>query len=116
MGSGICHGPGVLSSKPVGLEKDYSTFKDGNSDVFAQHVINLANKHLGKVASSYVDMRFVKVRGAEVCRCAVKPSPEPVFFRKNNDKVLFRRANNTCQPLDAEEAYRYILQHWPGCG
>ena len=99
--------------EPVGLKKDYSTFKDGNSDVFAQHVINLANKHLGKVASSYVDMRFVKVHGAEVCRCAVKPSPEPVFFRKNNDKVLFRRANNTCQPLDAEEAYRYILQHWP---
>ena len=99
--------------EPVGLEKDYSTFKNGDADVFAQHVTNLVNKHLGKVANRCVELKFVKVRGAEVCWCAVKPSPEPVFFSKNGDKVLFRRSNNTCQPLDTEEAYKYIVQHWP---
>ena len=98
--------------EPVGLEKDYSTFKDGDADVFAQHVTNLVNKHLGKVASSYVVIKFVKVHNTEVCWCAVKPSPEPVFFSKNNDKLFFIRSNNTCQPLDAEESHRYILQHW----
>ena len=102
--------------EPVGLEKDYSTFKDGDADVFAQHVTNLVNNHLGKLANRCVEMKFVKVCSAEVCWCAVKPSPEPVFFRKDGDKTLFRRANNTCQRLDAEEAHRYILQHWPGRG
>jgi len=39
---------------PIGLEKDYSTFKDKSSDGFSQHMTNLVNKYLDKTSFSNV--------------------------------------------------------------
>ena len=100
----------------VGLEKDYSTFHGKRSDGFSQHLTNLVNKHLGKNANEYLELDFVTVGNDEVCRCRIRPArgkkSSPIFFAKDDEKKFYIRANNTCQPLDMEEAYRYISEKW----
>lgn len=98
--------------KPVGLEKDYSTFKDNSSDGFSQHLTNLVNKYLDKNSNAYFEATFHKIEGKEICICKIKSAPRPIYLTKNNEKRFFVRMNNTCQPLDMEEAHKYISEHW----
>ena len=100
------------NGSPIGLEKDYSTLKVPNYDYFAQHITNLINKHLGKEVNAYVELVPIQIGDTEVCWCKIRRSHSPVFVKKNNDKKFFIRANNTCQPLDSEEAHKYISEHW----
>ena len=98
--------------EPVGLAKDYGTFREPGADKFGKHMINLVNKYLHKPANAYVKLEFVKVDGLDVCWCRVKPSPKPVFLHKKDDAQFFARANNTCQFLNTKQATEYIAQHW----
>jgi len=97
---------------PIGLKKDYSTFKDKSADGFAQHLTNMINKYLDKNANAYVELDFIPINNFEICRCKIKSSPRPIYLSKNNEKLFFIRANNTCQPLDMEEAHQYISENW----
>jgi len=97
---------------PVGLENDYSTFRDKSSDGFSQHMINLINKHIDKNANAYVELDFIPFGDNEICRCRIKSSPRAIYFTKNNEKQFYIRANNTCQPLDMEQAHNYISENW----
>lgn len=97
---------------PIGLEKDYSTFGDKSSDGFSQHVTNLINKYLDRNANAYVELDFIPINNSEICHCKIKSAPRPIYFSKNNEKRFFIRANNTCQPLDMEQAHNYISEHW----
>ena len=97
---------------PIGLEKDYSTLRVPNYDYFAQYITNLINKHLGKEVNACVELVPIQIGDTEVCWCRIRHSHSPVFVKKDNDKKFFIRANNTCQPLDSEEAHKYISEHW----
>ena len=97
---------------PIGLEKDYSTFKTPGYDSFAQHITNLINNYLGKEKNQYVELEPILAEDHEICWCRISHSSESVFLNKDNDKKFFIRANNTCQPLDAEATHKYINQHW----
>ncbi len=100
------------AGNPIGLEKDYSTLKMKNYDGFVQHLTNMINKYLGKTNNTYVEFEPIQTKGMEICLCRIKQAQSPVFFNKDGEKKFFIRANNTCQPLDAEDAYKYITQHW----
>lgn len=97
---------------PIGLESDYATLKDGSSDEFGQHMTHLVIKYLGKVNNSYVDLSFHVVDGKEICLCRIKGALHPVYLTANNEKRFYVRQNNTTQPLDIEEAHRYIGERW----
>ena len=97
---------------PLGLEKDYSTFRDHNADEFAQNMTNITIKYLDKISNSYLDLSFHNADGKEICLCKIKPSPRPIYLTKNNNKKFYVRLNNTVQPLDIEQAHTYILEHW----
>lgn len=97
---------------PIGLEKDYATLKIKNYDGFVQYLTNMINKYLGKTSKTYVEFEQMEAESAEMCLCRVLQAQSPVFFSKDGVKEFFIRANNTCKPLDAEEAYKYITQHW----
>ena len=98
--------------KAIGLEKDYSTFRDNSSDGFSQHLTNMVNKYLDKNSNAYFEASFHRLDGKEICLCKIKSAPRPVYLTKNNEKRFFVRMNNTCQPLDMEEAHKYISEHW----
>ncbi len=98
--------------QPIGLDKDYTTFKMNNYDGFVQHLTNIINKNLGKTNNAYVEVEAMQVEGMEICICHIMQASLPVFFNKDGEKKFYIRANNTCQLLDTEEAYKYITQHW----
>jgi len=97
---------------PLGLDRDYQTFKKKNSGDFQEHITNLINKNLGKNANSCIDWGFHEIDGKEVCLGTVTPSPSPIYIKINNDKKFYVRNNNTCQPYDVEDAFDYISKHW----
>jgi len=97
---------------PVGLERDYKTFKKKNSGDFQEHLTNLINKNLGKNANSCIDWGFHQFNGKEICLGTIKPSLSPIYIRVKNEKKFYVRNNNTCQPYDVEEAFDYISEHW----
>lgn len=100
------------NGQPIGLDKDYATLRIKNYDGFVQHITNMINKYLGKISNTYIEFEQIQVDGTEICLCRVLQAQSPVFLNKDGMKKFFIRANNTCQPLDAEEAYQYITQHW----
>jgi len=97
---------------PLGLDRDYQTFKKKNSGDFQEHITNLINKNLGKNANSCIDWGFHDIDGKEVCLGTITPSPSPVYIKIKNDKKFYVRNNNTCQPYDVEDAFDYISKHW----
>ena len=100
------------SGNPLGLDRDYQTFKKQNSGDFQEHITNLINKNLGKNANSCVDWEFHQIDGKEVCIGTVTRSPSPVYVKIKTEKKFYARQNNTCQPYDVEEAFDYISNHW----
>ena len=97
---------------PLGLERDYQTFKKKNSGDFQEHITNLVNKTLGKNANSCLDWSFHQIDGKEICLGIISSSPSPVYVKIKNDKKFYVRHNNTCQPYDVEDAFDYVSKHW----
>ncbi len=100
------------AGRPIGLEKDYATFKSKDHDGLVQHLTNLVNKYLGTINNAHVEFKHIQTSGVEICLCQIKPSQTPVFFNMGDEKTFFMRANNTCQPLNVEDASIYIKDHF----
>ena len=100
------------SGTPVGLERDYKTFKKYDSDDFQKHLTNILNKYLGKTTAASIIWSFHKINGNEICLGEIPRAPQPVFVKINNDKKFYVRVNSTCQPFDVEDTLSYISQHW----
>ena len=96
----------------LGLERVYSTFNNASADRFEQHLTNLITKYLGRIANTHLKTRFHKIDGKEICRCKVKKASGPVYLEKNGNKKFYVRLNNTAQPLNVEQTYNYITEHW----
>ena len=96
----------------IGLEKDYSTLRHQNADGFEQHLINLIRKHLGVISNSYVGLSIHTVDGMKICLCKVKHAPKPTYLTIRNEKLFYVRMNNTAQPMNIDDANRYISEHW----
>jgi predicted HTH transcriptional regulator len=96
----------------LGLEKDYSTLKKQDSDGFALQLTNIVNTYLDKTLNSHIEISFPMVDGKEICLCKIKKSSNPVYLHSKNEKKFYVRMNNSSQPLDMEQAHRYIMEHW----
>ena len=70
------------------------------------------NKYLDKTANAYFDIAFHQIEGHEICQCQIKHAPRPIYLTKNYEKKFFVRMNNTSQPLDMEQAHKYISENW----
>ena len=100
------------TSKVLGLEKDYSTLRKQDSDGFGLQLTNVVNTYLGKTLNSNIEISFPSIDGKEICFCKIKKSAYPVYLRNKNEKKFYVRMNNSAQPLDMEQAHRYITEHW----
>ena len=105
---------GVSDEKiPIGLERDYQTFKRHNSGDFLEHITNLINKYFDKNVNNYIKWVFHNRDNKEICVGDVSPASEPIFINTKNEKKFYVRMNNTCQPLDVADSFKYIPKHWP---
>jgi len=100
------------SGLPVGLDRDLSTLSKANLDGYQLFLRNLLNSAIGADLAIRVGIEFPRVDGVEVCALRVPAAPLPVWISNGNAKVFFVRSGNMTQPLDGEQAHRYIAQHW----
>ncbi|MBE9592947.1 MAG: ATP-binding protein, partial [Proteobacteria bacterium] len=96
----------------LGLDKDFSTLKKHDKDGFEIELTSVLNKYLGKEFRHLVTAFFEDINEKSVCKVEVKPSPKPVYLRRDKGSEFYIRAGNSSQPLDMEEANEYISMHW----
>ena len=73
---------------------------------------NLITKYLGKIPNSYVELSFHIADGMDICLCKIKHASSPIYLTKNNEKLFYVRLNNTVQPLNMEDAHKYVSENW----
>jgi hypothetical protein len=97
----------------LGLEKDYETVKNKNSDGFKLLLDSIINNYLGSELHQYINVSILDVDGKHVCVINVAGSDTPVFVKDNDSKEIFVvRASASTLPLDTHDAHEYIKTHW----
>jgi uncharacterized protein with ParB-like and HNH nuclease domain len=102
----------------LGLESDYSTFKEASKDHFELHLRNIANNAFGKeFTAKNLSVNFPVVNDKEICEIDIKPSKNPLyceFSDKNGSqlKKFYIRSGNSSQELDIQESGSYIKNHF----
>lgn len=100
------------SGRPVGLDRDLATLSRPNLDGYQLFLRNLLNSAIGADLAARVGIEFPCVDGVEVCALRVPAAPLPVWISNGNDKAFYVRSGNLTQPLNGEQAHRYISQRW----
>jgi hypothetical protein len=97
---------------PVGLERDLATLSRQNVDGYQLFLRNLLNAGIGADLCARVGIAFPTLDATEVCSLRIPAAPRPVWISSGNDKLLYVRSGNSTQPLDSEQAHRYVISHW----
>ena len=97
---------------PVGLDRDLATLSKRNLDGYQLFLRNLLNAAVGTNLTARIGVEFPTIDDIHVCALRIPAAPQPVWLKAGNDKVFYVRSGNSTQPLDSEQAYRYITNHW----
>jgi len=97
-----------------GLEKDYPfTSKKCNYDGWQQYFINQVNDKLGKTINHYFTIESISYDGKTLAKINVKPSPEPVFTKQdNNEGNFYVRIHGQTENLNPQETQKWISSHF----
>lgn len=101
-------------ANPVGLDRDLATLSKPNFDGYQLFLRTLLNAAIGTDLCARIGIEFPTVDGTDVCVLRVPAAPRAVWIRSGNDKIFYVRSGNSTQPLDSEQAHRYITNHWRG--
>lgn len=97
----------------IGLEKDYETVKNKNSDGFKLLLDSIINNYLGSDLHQYINVNILNMDGKRICAVNIQGSDAPVFVKDNDNKKIFViRASASTLPLDTHDAHEYIKTHW----
>jgi predicted HTH transcriptional regulator len=100
------------AGRSVGLSRDLTTLSKPNLDGYQQFLRTLLNTAVGADLCARIGIEFPTVEGMTICALRIPAGPRAVWIKIGNDKVLYVRSGNTTQPLDSEQAHRYITGHW----
>ena len=96
----------------VGLLNDYKTLPKKNRDGFENHLGMLVKTMIGLPFTKYVQAKFEKIDGLEICSISVGKSYKPSYFKGSNKEEFFVRVGNSTQPFSMSETEEYIKTHW----
>ncbi len=97
----------------LGLENDYKSVKNNNSDGFLLKLVDVINNYIGKEFHQYIIPQMAKIEDKEICVVEVLNSGTPSYVKdENNKKEFYIRASASSQLMDAKEANDYIKSHW----
>jgi hypothetical protein len=97
----------------LGLEKDYESVKNNNSDGFRLLLDAVINNYLGSEIHQYLNVSIMEMNGKFICAIDVSGSGAPVYVKDKDSKEIFViRAQASTLPLDARETHEYIETHW----
>jgi len=96
-----------------GIGRDLKTLgARPTEDGFGQFLQTLLSGAIDKDLTAQVGVYFSVIDGATVCALHVPASGRPVFVRQGNEAVFYVRSGNTTQPLNIEQAHKYIAEHF----
>ena len=98
---------------PIGLDRDIATLSKPNLDWYQLFFRSLLNAAVGADLCAQIGIEFPAIDGVEVCALRIPAGPRPVWINNGNQKAFYVRSGNSTQPLDGEQAHRYISDHWP---
>ncbi|NRB74528.1 MAG: response regulator [Verrucomicrobiales bacterium] len=90
----------------LGLEPDGFP----NQDRFLLHFSNLVHSHLGGEFAPFIRGAIVIVERKEVLAVECLPSPEPVYFRRDQDEVFFVRSGPSTKTLLPSEVVAWVTR------
>jgi predicted HTH transcriptional regulator len=102
----------------VGLEPDYHSLGDVDSDKFELHLRNLVIQQFGAAfASTKVNIKFHELESKEICQIMTQPTKEPVILAikdKNGQPVerFYVRSGNSSQDVPLGEMNAYIKERF----
>jgi len=97
------------TGKTLGLEHDFKTLtKYPDRDGYEQFLINLVSKTLGKVAASFLKIKFCTREGRDVCVVHAQSSHRPIFVDDQPQPHFYLRSGNTTQELSGQDQVDYI--------
>lgn len=98
---------------PIGLDHDVALVKPPSVDGLVSWLTTHLIGALSHTAVSRTRARIDEIDRVEICRMDTAPSPQPVFARMSDKRVVFWvRLNNTTRALPAAEIEAYIHDHW----
>lgn len=92
----------------LGLEKDFKTLKQQNSDGFEQKIYEIISRYIGKEFCLYCSIYFHNFENKFVCIVDIEEPNEPVYLLKGKETVFYLRTGNATRPLSVKEAIHYI--------
>ena len=97
----------------VGVDDDGQALglgSDGfaNEDKLLLHLANLIRSFLGGEFSPYLQFGLRRVGDSEVLVIECLPSPDPVYFRRDQDEIFFVRSGPSTQHLSPSEVVAYV--------
>lgn len=98
----------------VGIEYDYNNKLDNrkNRDVYENNLMTSLLNACGQDCGTCIQVSFGQVKGKDVCRVTVSPSPRPVYIRDGQEEYFYIRAGNSNRPLKIREATDHIKNRW----
>lgn len=90
--------------EPLGLDVDNFP----NQDKMLLHLTSLSRMHLGGEFAPFVRAAFHPVGGKDVLVVDCLPSPQPVYFRRDQEEVFFVRSGPATQQLSPSEVVAYV--------
>ena len=94
--------------KPVGIAKD----RLRSEDKYLLHWHNLVREYLGADLADLVNSTIRDFEHERVMLVQCRPSPRPIFFRRDNHEGFYLRMGNTSQELKPSEMLAYVDQHF----
>lgn len=92
----------------VGIENDFNTLRQQNTDGFEQKVYEIISKYIGKEYCSSATVYFHQIDKKYVCVIDIQKLNEPAYLIKGTDTIFYLRTGNATRPLSIKEAVHYI--------
>jgi hypothetical protein len=96
----------------LGLERDIKTLKKKNHDGYKLFLCNLISGKIGKEFNSYINIKFKKIDGNDICIIDLNASEKAAYVKDGNDYKFFIRTQNSTQELNLKKSHEYISSHW----
>ena len=92
----------------TGLDNDYWSLKNKNSDGFQKRLITIITSRLGGDICVKVHISFHWIEFKEICSLFIEPSHRPVYLTEGNRTVFYLRTGTIINPLTTSETVEYL--------
>lgn len=96
----------------LGLDKDFSTLKKGDTDGFDLKLTEVVSNYIGKTYMSYLKVSFPVLDDKTVCWIEIGKSGKPVFVKHEGKEEFYVRNGGSSAPLSRAEQSEYEKIHW----